>query len=366
MILTINPGSSSLKFQLYEGITCKGKIEEIGTKRSKAIINGIEIKKYYANHESATHEILKAIQKTNESEGSIKTIVYRVVHGGPIKKPSLITKKILKIIEQFAEVAPLHNLPALKVIKYLQHILPRAKHIAIFDTSFHHTIPEYASSYAIPKKLAKKYSIQKYGFHGISHEYLSKQISEKKIITCHLGNGSSITAVKSGKSIDTTMGFSPLDGLMMGTRPGGIDPEVILYLMSKEHMNAKQMDELLNSKSGLYGLTGSSDLRIIHNRAMHGDRECMLALDMLAYSAAKYINSFSGILGGADAIVFGGGIGEQAYYLRKKILSLVPAVKLDNAANRKSKTVISKGKTKVYVLKTNEQILMYQKAKNFR
>lgn len=368
MILTINPGSSSLKFKLFGTELIEGKIESIGKKTGQATIvtNGkaLTTKKYFPNHEYAINYMLKIISETISIQ-TISKVAYRVVHGGPITKPSLINKKVLQTIEEYSEIAPLHNIPALRTIKFMQQLLPIAKHIAFFDTSFHTTIPEFVRTYPIPKALSKKYKIIKYGFHGISHEYLSTEVTEKKIITCHLGNGSSITAIKNGKSIDTTMGFSPLDGLLMGTRPGDLDPEIILYLMNKEKLSTKEMENILNTKSGLFGLTGTNDLRIIHKKAIRGNKECKLAIEMLAYSAAKYINAFNGILHGTQAIIFSAGIGEEAPYLRKKILEYVPDIKLDNYANNNNQRVIGEGKIKIYVIPANEEKLMYVKSLRF-
>lgn len=363
MILTINAGSSSLKFKVFGSKNITGTIEEIGGK-SKTTIT-IDNNKKILNSKILNHERAVELMLTNIPYSRINKVCYRIVHGGSLNKPHYLTKKVIETIDEFSELAPLHNKPALRIIHKLLKVLPNAAHIAFFDTSFHQSIPEYAYSYAIPKKLAKKYKIRKYGFHGINHEYLSHQVKEKKIITCHLGNGSSITAVKKRKSIDTTMGFSPLDGLMMGTRSGDLDPEVILFLMSKEHLSTNKMEEILNSKSGLYGLTGTNDMRVVYKKSLAGNKDCKLAIEMLAYSAAKYINSFNGILDGAQAIVFSGGIGEDAHYLRKKILSMIPGIELDSVANKKGGRIITtpKSKIKVYVIKAGEERWMAQQSK---
>ncbi len=363
MILTINAGSSSLKFKLFGSKMIAGKIEEIG-KKSRTTITVNEEKKVL-NDKITTHEEAVKLMLANIPYSRINKVCYRIVHGGPLNKPHYLTTKVINIIKEYAELAPLHNIPALKIIKELLKILPNAAHIAFFDTSFHQTIPEHVYSYAIPQKLAKKYHIRKYGFHGINHEYLCHQVTEKKVITCHLGNGSSITAIKNRKSLDTTMGFSPLDGLMMGTRSGDLDPEVILFLMSKEHISTRKMEEILNSKSGLYGLTGTNDLREVHKKAIAGNKNCKLAIDMLAYSAAKYINSFHGLLNEAEAIVFSGGIGEEAHFLRKKILDMIPHVRIDHIANRKNGRIISTpdSQVKVYVIPAGEERWMAQRSK---
>jgi len=363
MILTINTGSSSLKFKLFGDKIIEGKIEEIGkNSRTTITIDGNKkvLTKKIRDHDGAVKLMISQIPYS-----SVKKICYRVVHGGQLRKPHHLTPKVIKAIEKYADLAPLHNTPTLKIIYYLLQLIPESEHIAFFDTSFHQTIPEHVYSYAIPKKLAEKYKIRKYGFHGINHEYLAHQVIEKKVITCHLGNGSSVTAVKNRKSIDTTMGFSPLDGLMMGTRSGDIDPEVILFLMSKEHMSTQKMEELLNSKSGLKGLTGSNDLRKVRRKALAGNKNCKLAINMLAYSVAKYINSFHGLLNEAQAIVFSGGIGEGAPYLRKMILAMIPHVKLDLTANSKNARVISTkdSQVKVYVIKSGEERWMANRSK---
>ena len=306
IILVLNSGSSSIKYKLFdiqaarERLLDKGLVEKIGQK--------------VANHKEALSVILNKINRKFEAVG------HRVVHGGDrFKESSLIDGEVIKAIQNFSELAPLHNPPSLLTINECMKVLSGIPHVAVFDTAFYQTMPEEAYLYAIPYGLYEKYKIRKYGFHGTSHRYvletagviLKRPVDKLKIITCHLGNGCSITAIKSGRAIDTSMGFTPLEGLVMGTRSGDIDPAIVPYIMEKEALGINEVVELLNKESGLLGLSGiSNDMREIVSQRKRNKRAA-LALDIFVYRIKKYIGAYRGIMGGVDAIVFTGGIGEN-------------------------------------------------------
>lgn len=380
LIFTLNAGSSSLKFALFAVKPFKkliqGHIDGIHTSRSllKIHIKGSEIVQKFSAKDHL-HAVLKAFH-TLKHFGLIKDykdiscIGHRVVHGGEhFSKPTKITPTIIKKIRELSVLAPLHNPDALAGILAAKKITGKSPQYALFDTAFHHTIPKQAFLYGMPIELYEQFGIRKYGFHGISHKYVSrvakkllgkKHYESEEIISCHLGNGSSITAIKSGKSIDTSMGFSPLNGVIMGTRSGNIDPAILLYLLQKKHYSIKGLHDMLNKRSGLKGIAHESDVRILHKKAMEKDKEAILALDILSYQIAKFIGSYAAALHGLDAIVFTAGIGENAYYLRRKICSYLAflGVSLDAHNNRKNDLFISKPKSKVKVLviPTDEQV----------
>lgn len=314
-ILVLNSGSSSIKYKLFdisegvEQLSGKGLIERIGER--------------VQNHKEALNIILSKIGTKIEAVG------HRVVHGGDIFKESvLINNETIKAIGEFSELAPLHNPPSLLTITESKKIFSDSPHVAVFDTSFYQNMPEYAYLYAIPYRFFEKYKVRRYGFHGTSHRYvavkaasiLKRPLRDLKIITCHLGNGCSITAVKNGKAIDTSMGFTPLEGLVMGTRSGDIDPAIVAYIMEKENIPIDKMIDLLNKESGLLGVSGiSNDMREIISSA-EGNKKAKLALDIFIYRIKKYIGSYVAALGGEiDAVVFTGGIGENQPDLMKTI-----------------------------------------------
>ncbi|MFH1212022.1 MAG: acetate/propionate family kinase, partial [Candidatus Woesearchaeota archaeon] len=301
-------------------------------------------------------------------------IAHRVVHGGEkYRGPCLINQEVIDDVKSLSRLAPLHNPPNLAGILACKKLFPKAKQYAVFDTAFHHTIPKHAFLYGIPIELYEKYGIRKYGFHGISHEYVSQIAAgflmkkDSKIISCHLGNGSSITAIHSGESIDTSMGFTPLDGLIMGTRSGDIDPEIILYLLGRKHYSIAGLEDLLNKKSGMKAICGFSDMREVRDAALKGSKNARLAIDMLAYRIAFYIGGYAAALDGVDAIVFTGGIGENAAYLRTKVCQFLShlGVLLDEKENKYNRIIISssKSETKVYVIPTNEELMIVKKVK---
>lgn len=343
-ILILNVGSSSVKYALFENEkkTESGLIERV-------------------------KDYKKAISFVLKKAGKVDAIGHRVVHGGNLRKTVLINKKILQTIKKYSEFAPLHNLPEIKGIEICRKLLPRVSQYAVFDTAFFSTVPEKAAVYGIPFKFYK-HGVKRYGFHGTSHKYvaqkaafvLKKPINKLKIITCHLGSGSSIAAINKGKAVDISLGFTPLEGLVMGTRCGDLDPGVLLYLMKK--YNKKQIDEMLNKKSGLLGISSiSNDVRDL---VKSKNKRAKLALDVFCYRAVKYIGAYSAAMNGVDAIVFTAGIGENAHYLRKKILDNFSFLnlKLDEKKNTKNDLVITKQNSKVHVLviKTDEELAMVQ------
>jgi len=380
-ILVLNSGSSSLKFQLFEikekeHVLIKGIVDGIKLDDSfikYEINNNIKkIKKKIKNHKIALKDVLDIIlaNRIISSLSEIKAIGHRAVHGGEeFKKTVLINDKVMKKIEELSELAPLHNPANLTGMRVCKELLPNVKQVAVFDTEFHSNMPEKAFVYGIPYKYYKKYGIRRYGFHGTSHKYVSKKAAEilkkdykkLRIITCHLGNGSSIAAVQNGKSIDTSMGFTPLEGVVMGTRCGDIDPAIIFFLMKKEKLSVKEVDNLLNKKSGLLGISGiSPDVRVLWNKEKKGNKRANLTLNVLAYRITKYIGSYTSVLNGLDAIVFTAGIGENAYYLRERILRNFEYIglKVDKTRNKNNELIISSdnSKIKVLVIPTNEEL----------
>lgn len=314
IILVLNSGSSSIKYKVFdvskteEKLLDKDLVERIGEK--------------IPGHKDALNIILEKVNAKIEAVG------HRVVHGGDrFKESTLIDDEVIKAVSDFSELAPLHNPPALLTITESRKLLSGIPHIAVFDTAFYQTIPECAYLYAIPYELYEKHKIRRYGFHGTSHRYvagqaahvLKKPLNELNVITCHLGNGCSITAVKNGRAIDTSMGFTPLEGLVMGTRSGDIDAAIIPYIMQKENMDVSGVMELLNKKSGLLGVSGvSNDMREIIKEKKQNKRAA-LAFDIFAHRIKKYIGAYTGVMGGVDAVVFTGGIGENQPDLMKEI-----------------------------------------------
>ena len=298
----------------------------------------------------------------------IDGIGHRVVHGGESFSGSvLINDKVKETLRKCARFAPLHNPPNLKGIEACETLLEGIPQVGVFDTAFHHTIPPRAYIYGLPYALYQKLGIRRYGFHGTSHQFVAQKAAQTlkrdlealKLITCHLGNGASLAAVEHGKSIDTTMGFTPLEGLIMGTRCGDIDPALVPYIMQHEDLTAAQIDSIMNKNSGMLGLTETShDMREIEAEAMRGSERHKLALDIYSYRIRKYIGAYIAALGGIDAIVFTGGIGEKSFYVREKVLrGMEPlGIAIDEKKNNKNDTDISKGQIKVLIIPTNEEL----------
>lgn len=363
-ILILNVGSSSIKYVVFKDKNelLNGEIERIGVKNPYLKENNKITKINVKNFSDALNFILNRIKDIK-----INIIGHRVVHGGDIKKASLINDSLFKRLKKIAELAPLHDFPELKVIEECKKL--KVKQYAVFDTSFHQTIKEEVYTYALPYKLCKKYHLRKYGFHGESHNYMADEVSKilkrnnLKLITLHLGNGCSISAIKNKKCVDTSMGFTPLEGLVMGTRCGNIDASIPLFIMKHENMGLKEMNDILNKKSGLLGISGVSrsikDLRKLKNKRVK------LAIDVFIYSILKYIGAYFVILKNVDALAFAGGIGENEYWIRKRILDRLRflGIKIDKKLNKKNNVIISKrnSKIKVFIIKTNEEQIILNK-----
>ncbi len=377
-ILTLNCGSSSIKFRVFddEEELISGLIDAISLENSKIefSFNGKNevLKRRIVDHSKGIKEMLQILDDTIRLK-TIDAVAHRVVHGGEeFRETTLINEVILTKLKALVPLAPLHNPKNILGIEEMSKVLKGIPQVAVFDTAFHSTIPKYAHMYAIPYEYYQKYKIRRYGFHGTSHKFVSceamRHFSQlKKIISCHLGNGASITAIKNGKSVDTSMGFTPLEGLIMGTRSGDLDPAIITFLMEKEKLSVKEMNKILNKKSGLLGLSQlSSDMRILLSQKEQNEKAA-LAIKAFLYRVVKYIGAYAAALNGIDAIIFTGGMGENNPYLRFEILRQLTylGVVTDNNANKKNESVISArdSKVKVLVIKTNEELQAAREAK---
>ncbi len=386
-ILVLNAGSSSVKYQLIipeEGIAlAKGMVERIGLSGAVLIHKAydkpeVKLTGEILDHKVAIEYVLGILLSKNhgvlKDKNEIDAVGHRIVHGGEAFSGSvLITEEVICEITKCIDFAPLHNPPNLKGIAAAKALLPNVPQVGVFDTAFHQTMPDYAYIYGIPYVLYKRYGIRRYGFHGTSHRYVSertaqilnKPLENLKIVTCHLGNGSSIAAVKHGKSIDTTMGFTPLEGLLMGTRCGDVDPAIILHVMAKEELTPSEMNTMLNKHSGVLGVSGiSSDMREIEENYKKNDR-ARLAMDILIYRIKKYIGAYAAAMGGIDALVFTAGIGENSDIVREMVCKNMEflGIYLDKQKNeglRKQEAIISKedSPTKVLVVPTNEELVI--------
>lgn len=353
-ILVLNCGSSSIKYKLYENdeVLISGIIERIGEPGSR-------IKDHKQGLRLMIDDILSSGRIDDLRE--ITAVGHRVVHGGEISHSGIITEKIIRAIKKYSKLAPLHNPVNLKGILELKKIMPKTKQVAVFDTAFHQTMPDYAYLYAIPYELYSEQGIRRYGFHGTSHKYVSKKaahilkkdFNDLNMITCHLGNGCSIAAIKKGKVLDTSMGMTPLEGLVMGTRCGDIDPGVLIYLADRMKLSFAKIDNMLNKQSGLLGISGKSkDMRDIYAGMKKGDKRSKLAYEIFCYRLKKYISAYAGILGNIDAIVFTAGIGENHPAIRAKCTDIgCLGIKLDGKKNLAVKNgVVSTKDSKVAVL----------------
>ena len=379
-IIIINTGSSSIKFQMLampeQKVICSGLVDRIGLGSSNLVYETQNTKVQEVldidNHEAGLKKIAELLVDPKigviKDTSEITAVGHRVVHGERFSDPMKITEKVKEKIKDLFLLAPLHNPAHLQGINVAEEIFSDAEHIAVFDTAFFQTIPEVAHKYAIPNEIADKYHIRQYGFHGTSHKFVSERaieflgVKESKIITIHLGNGCSITAVKDGKSIDHSMGFSPANGLIMGTRSGDIDHSVVFYL-NDLGFSVKEISDLLQKKSGMLGLTGYSDLRDIERLAEEGNKDCLLALAMNAYRIKKFIGSYTAAMGGLDAIVFTAGVGENSPYLRNLVCKNMEFFGLEideekNSLRSKEIRAIHKdnSKTKILVIPTNEEL----------
>ncbi|KGP73640.1 acetate kinase [Pontibacillus yanchengensis] len=383
-ILAINAGSSSLKFQLIEmpseEVVTKGLVERIGLDDAVFTIEVNDEKDKTVtdipNHEKAVEILVDKLQTTGviESLEEIEGIGHRVVHGGErFSDSALVTEEVLKEIEEVSDLAPLHNPANITGIRAFQEILPNVPAVVVFDTAFHQSMPEQSYLYSLPYEYYEKYGIRKYGFHGTSHKYVSQRASEMlnrpeeqlRILSCHLGNGASIAAIEGGNSVDTSMGFTPLAGVTMGTRSGNIDPALIPYIMDKTGKSAEEVLHVLNKESGLLALSGfSSDLRDIEDKAKEGDERAELALEVFAARVHKYIGSYAARMHGVDAIVFTAGVGENSTAIRERVLKGLEfmGVYWDPSLNqtRGEETFINypHSPVKVMVIPTNEEVMI--------
>ena len=379
-VLVLNAGSSSIKYQLFDADSEKslirGRIEEIGSSESTIVYSAGEhnqtSKAKVKSHNEAIEVALDCLLEAGVISDlkEIEAVGHRVVHGGErFQQTMLITEEVLDAVEQLIDLAPLHNPHNISGIVACQKSLPGVSNYGVFDTAFHTTLPKKAFLYGLPYDLYTKHGIRKYGFHGISHKYvaheamriLKEDIKHFKIITCHLGNGSSICAVKYGESVETSMGFTPLDGLMMGTRSGSFDPEIIPFLVRRKGYTIEEVEELMNKRSGLMGIsTHTSDVRNLREEELEGSETARLALEMFVYRVQKYIGSHAAAMGGVDVLVFTGGIGEKAHYLRRLICMNFDFIglKLDVHANRNNETIISTKDCPIFamVVPTNEEL----------
>ena len=387
-ILVLNCGSSSLKYQLIdmsnEEVLCVGLDERIGIEGSvlKQEKDGVEgkliVEQPMKNHQDAIKLVLDAV--VDPQYGGVKDIKeveavgHRVVHGGEKFAGSvLITDEVKAALEECIELAPLHNPANIMGIEACEAILPGVPMVGVFDTAFHQTMPKSSYLYGLPHELYTKYGVRRYGFHGTSHRYVSqraaamlgKNIEDCKIITCHLGNGASVAAIDGGKSVDTSMGFTPLEGLIMGTRCGDIDAAILPFLMEKEGLDAKGLSDLMNKKSGVYGMTGiSSDFRDIEDAAAQNNELAQVALESYAKKVKKYIGSYAAEMNGVDAVVFTAGVGENGIDMRADIMANMDflGMKLDEEANkvRGKERVISTedSKVKILLIPTNEELMI--------
>lgn len=374
MIFVINSGSSSLKFKLFETGSLNeiagGLVERIGLdKPFLKVAIGAEEKRFdfdaVPDHKEALKKVFSTLAAANIDPKNVTAFGHRVVHGGEeFVEPTVITVENLKRLRAYNRLAPLHNPPNLSGIDSCRQLLPKAANVAVFDTAFYKTIPDFAFMYALPWEYYAKHKIRKYGFHGISHRYVTEQAAkmlkipyaQARIVSCHLGSGSSVTAVKGGKAFDTTMGFTPLEGLTMSTRCGDIDPAIPLYMIRTFGMTEQQVDDVMNKQSGLLGISGYKDLRDVMTAAGYkipgyalkekpskeSKYRARLAIDMFCYDVARYVGSYATLMGGADAVVFTAGIGERSSEVREKVMGML---KLP-------------GRTKVLVVPTNEELMI--------
>lgn len=374
-IFVINSGSSSVKYKLFRmypkiKVLARGEVEKIGEKESFITFNQTREKVLCPTHHEALHLIMQQLKKTDvlKDFGSVKIIAHRVVHGGSVfSKPTQINEKVIEDIRNMIPLAPLHNPHNLEGITVMQHLAPNSTQIAFFDTAFHQSMPASAFRYALPEKYYQDMHIRRYGFHGISHQYLAKEsarllekpLKKCNLITLHLGNGSSVTAIKDGKSIETSMGFTPLEGLVMGTRSGDLDPGILLYLLNQHNYDGETLEHILNNQSGLKGLCGTNDMREIIQKMNTGEENAHLAFDIFCQKIKQYIGAYIALLGDVDAIVFSGGIGTYSPEVRETVCANMSrlGIILDCDKNLKSDTFIgNKGSIKVLRIQTDEEL----------
>ncbi len=391
-VLVINCGSSSLKYQLFnmdtEEALAQGLVERIGLegarlKHETPSTDKKVIEQPMENHRVALKSVLEAL--VNETYGALKSldeidaVGHRVVHAGEKYSESVvITDDVMDALKECIELAPLHNPPNIMGIEAIQELLPKVTNVGVFDTAFHQTIPKEAYIYPLPYEYYEEYGVRKYGFHGTSHRYVSKRASEMmgkdlkdlKLVTCHLGNGASLAAVKNGKSVATSMGFTPLEGLVMGTRCGDLDPAIVTFIMNKKGLSPLEMDTVMNKKSGVLGISGvSSDFRDIEDAAAEGNERAQLALMAFDLRVKKYIAAYAAVMGGVDGIIFTAGLGENSIDNRQAIMEGLDflGAKLDIEKNkvRGKETFVNTddSKVKIMVIPTNEELMIARDTK---
>lgn len=386
-VLVINCGSSSLKYQIldmtHESLLCKGLVERIGMDGSVITHEKIGLEKVKTevpmkDHKDAIEQVLKAVQDPEcgvvKSMDEIGAVGHRVVHAGEKFASSvLITEEVIKALEECVELAPLHNPPNLLGIAACQELMPDTPMVGVFDTAFHQTMSPESYIYAIPYEYYQKYGIRRYGFHGTSHKYVAERaskmlntdIGDLKLITCHLGNGASVSAIKRGKCIDTSMGFTPLEGLVMGTRSGDIDPAIVTYIREKENLPQGKANEILNKKSGVLGISGvSSDFRDIEKAVEEGNERAALALKVFAHKVRFYIGAYIAEMNGVDAIIFTAGVGENDVTMREIICNNLGnlGIKLDPVKNKmrgkEMEISTEDSRVKLLMIPTNEELMI--------
>ncbi len=392
IVLVLNCGSSSLRFKLYEmeeeRVLLQGIVERIGAVSSLLTVqtaggqrerHGIDA----PDHGAALNHVLQLLQKGEDIPvrdlRDIGAVGHRVVHGGERFAESVrIDEEVIEAIREAFDLAPLHNPANLKGILAAMKLLPDTPHVAVFDTAFHQTLPPEAYLYAIPTRLYRRHRIRKYGFHGTSHYYISRRLYQltdlpaehSRVITLHLGNGASATAIRNGESVDTSMGLTPLPGLVMGTRSGDIDPSIIFYLVEKEEMSLSEVHSLLNRYSGLLGMSGyAADMRDLLEEAERGDYRCQMAIEVFCYRARSYIGQYMAVLNGCDALVFSGGIGENAPVIRRKICAdlsnlgvILDEDRNQEAVGKEMKISTDNSPVQVWVIPTNEELVIARDA----
>ncbi|HSL93739.1 MAG TPA: acetate kinase [Bacillota bacterium] len=386
-VLVINCGSSSLKYQLFdmsdESVLCKGLVEKIGIpgsflKHRRGNEENVVIEAEISDHEVAigmvTEALTSPVHGVVGSMDEIQAVGHRVVHAGEKYAGSvLITDDVMNALKECIELAPLHNPPNIMGVEVCAKLMPNVRHVGVFDTAFHQTMPRHAFLYALPLDFYRKYGIRRYGFHGTSHRYvteraaamLNKPVDQVNLITCHLGNGASIAAIMNGKSVDTSMGFTPLEGLIMGTRSGDIDPAIVPFLMEKEGWTSEEASSFLNKRCGVAGISQvSSDFRVIEEAAAEGNDQAQLALDMYYYRVRKYIGAYAAALGRVDAIVFTAGLGENSPEVRQAVCQHLGfmGVKVDPVRNKvRGKEVdvsTDDALVRVLLIPTNEELVI--------
>jgi len=388
-VLVLNSGSSSIKFELFEMPSekrqARGLLEKIGEEQSKLTYtigdSKYTIDQKVADHGQGLRLIIDAL--TDQSKGGLKDISeigavgHRVVHGGEaFSETVIIDDKVQKAVEEHIQLAPLHNPPNLLGIKVARELLPNVPQVAVFDTAYHQTMPAYAFTYPIPYELYEQLRVRRYGFHGTSHRYvaaraakiLGRKLEETNLITAHLGNGASMTAIQNGKSIDTTMGLTPLEGLIMGTRCGDIDPAIIAFLARVKDMPVAQIDNLLNKKSGMLGVSGlSNDMRSVEQAANEGNTRAALALEMYCYRIKKYVGAYTAAIGNVHALVFTAGVGENSDVVRERVCSNLQNIgyKIDVEKNRGVRgkeldIATADSPIRILIIPTNEELMIAQ------